>query len=149
VKTYYCETDFDTVVAGCPVPLVMAGGKKLPELDALAMAHQAIAAGADMGRNIFQSDYPLAMLRAIGGSRARRAAMRESAEEGKQSRFPVRCSRSRSRNCAPGSRGRSEIRVIFASDPGRSALLLLGRDTPIAAGDWCSVRDAPAPHVEM
>jgi putative autoinducer-2 (AI-2) aldolase len=69
VKTYYCDTEFDTVVAGCPVPLVMAGGRKLPELDALTMAHQAIAAGAagvDMGRNIFQSDYPLAMLRAIG-----------------------------------------------------------------------------------
>jgi 3-hydroxy-5-phosphonooxypentane-2,4-dione thiolase len=69
VKTYYCEQDFDTVVAACPVPLVMAGGKKLPELDALTMAHQAIeagAAGVDMGRNIFQSDHPAAMIRAIG-----------------------------------------------------------------------------------
>ena len=61
VKTYYCEKDFDTVAAGCPVPLVMAGGKKLPERDALAMAYNAIengAAGVDMGRNIFQSDTP-------------------------------------------------------------------------------------------
>ncbi|MEP7026873.1 MAG: 3-hydroxy-5-phosphonooxypentane-2,4-dione thiolase [Actinomycetota bacterium] len=69
VKTYYCAQDFDTVAAACPVPLVMAGGKKLPELDALVMAHQAIeggAAGVDMGRNIFQSDCPAAMLRAIG-----------------------------------------------------------------------------------
>jgi putative autoinducer-2 (AI-2) aldolase len=68
VKTYYCEPDFETVVAGCPVPLVMAGGKQLPELDALTMAHNAVQAGAsgvDMGRNIFQSDTPLAMLQAV------------------------------------------------------------------------------------
>jgi len=69
VKTYYCDEDFDTVAAACPVPLVMAGGKKLPERDALIMAHNAIengAAGVDMGRNIFQSDTPQAMLRAVG-----------------------------------------------------------------------------------
>jgi putative autoinducer-2 (AI-2) aldolase len=68
VKTYYCEEGFEKVVAGCPVPLVMAGGKKLPELDALTMARRAIdagAAGVDMGRNIFQSDSPLAMLQAV------------------------------------------------------------------------------------
>src|SRR5262249_32842177 len=46
VKTYYCAEDFDTVTAGCPVPLVMAGGKKLPELDALTMAYRAIEEGA-------------------------------------------------------------------------------------------------------
>jgi putative autoinducer-2 (AI-2) aldolase len=69
VKTYYCEPDFDTVAAACPVPLVMAGGRKLPERDALAMAHQAVesgAAGVDMGRNIFQSQAPQAMIRAVG-----------------------------------------------------------------------------------
>src|SRR6516162_4355378 len=69
VKTYYCAEDFDTVTAACPVPVVMAGGKKLPELDALTMAYRAIeegAAGVDMGRNIFQSDDPAAMIRAIG-----------------------------------------------------------------------------------
>jgi len=69
VKTYYCEPDFDTVAAACPVPLVMAGGRKLPERDALIMAHHAIengAAGVDMGRNIFQSDTPEAMIRAVG-----------------------------------------------------------------------------------
>ncbi len=68
VKTYYVPQGFDTVAASCPVPLVMAGGKKLPELDALAMASNAIregAAGVDMGRNIFQSECPGAMLRAI------------------------------------------------------------------------------------
>jgi 3-hydroxy-5-phosphonooxypentane-2,4-dione thiolase len=68
VKTYFCETDFDTVAASCPVPLVMAGGKKLPELDALTMAYRAIeegAAGVDMGRNIFQSGQPTQMIRAV------------------------------------------------------------------------------------
>ena len=68
VKTYHCEKDFEKVVAGCPVPIVMAGGKKLSELDALTMAWRAIeagAAGVDMGRNIFQSDSPLAMLQAV------------------------------------------------------------------------------------
>src|SRR5580693_7120673 len=69
VKTYYCAEDFDTVAAACPVPVVMAGGKKLPELDALDMAHNAIengAAGVDMGRNIFASEDPVAMIRAVG-----------------------------------------------------------------------------------
>jgi putative autoinducer-2 (AI-2) aldolase len=68
VKTYYVPEGFDTVAASCPVPLVMAGGKKLPELDALTRAHNAIeqgAAGVDMGRNIFQSDAPAAMLQAV------------------------------------------------------------------------------------
>ncbi|MCX6545656.1 MAG: 3-hydroxy-5-phosphonooxypentane-2,4-dione thiolase [Acidobacteria bacterium] len=69
VKTYYCEKGFDTVTAGCPVPIVMAGGKKLAELDALTMAFNAVsqgAAGVDMGRNIFQSDAPAAMIQAVG-----------------------------------------------------------------------------------
>jgi putative autoinducer-2 (AI-2) aldolase len=68
VKTYFVEEDFDSVTASCPVPIVIAGGKKLPELDALTMAHRAIdqgALGVDMGRNIFQSDAPVAMLEAV------------------------------------------------------------------------------------
>jgi putative autoinducer-2 (AI-2) aldolase len=68
VKTYYVEDGFETVTASCPVPVVMAGGKKLPELEALTMAYNAIsqgAAGVDMGRNIFQSDAPKAMLAAV------------------------------------------------------------------------------------
>ena len=68
VKTYFCEEGFERVTSGCPVPIVMAGGKKLPELDALTMAYQAIqqgAAGVDMGRNIFQSESPVAMLQAV------------------------------------------------------------------------------------
>lgn len=67
VKTYYVE-DFDTVTAACPVPVVIAGGKKLSESDALNMARNAIdagAAGVDMGRNIFQSEAPIAMIQAV------------------------------------------------------------------------------------
>jgi putative autoinducer-2 (AI-2) aldolase len=69
VKTYYVPEGFETVTASCPVPIVMAGGKKLPELDALKMAYNAVregAAGVDMGRNIFQSDAAVAMLQAVG-----------------------------------------------------------------------------------
>jgi putative autoinducer-2 (AI-2) aldolase len=69
VKTYYIPKGFDTVVASCPVPIVMAGGKKLPELDALHMSYNAIqegASGVDMGRNIFQSEAPKAMIQAVG-----------------------------------------------------------------------------------
>lgn len=68
VKTYYVSEGFETVTASCPVPVVMAGGKKLPELDALTMAHRAVeegAAGVDMGRNIFQSEAPVAMIQAV------------------------------------------------------------------------------------
>lgn len=68
VKTYYVADGFGTVTSSCPVPIVMAGGKKLPELDALKMAYNAVqegAAGVDMGRNIFQSDAPTAMIQAI------------------------------------------------------------------------------------
>jgi 3-hydroxy-5-phosphonooxypentane-2,4-dione thiolase len=67
VKTYFVP-DFETVTAACPVPIVIAGGKKLPELDALKMAAEAIAqgaAGVDMGRNIFQSEAPVAMIKAV------------------------------------------------------------------------------------
>jgi 3-hydroxy-5-phosphonooxypentane-2,4-dione thiolase len=69
VKTYYVEDGFETMTASCPVPIVMAGGKKLPELEALTMAYRAVsegAAGVDMGRNIFQSEAPQAMIQAVG-----------------------------------------------------------------------------------
>ena len=68
VKTYFVEEGFERVVAGCPVPVVIAGGKKLPELEALDMAYKAVdqgAAGVDMGRNIFQAEDPVAMIQAI------------------------------------------------------------------------------------
>jgi putative autoinducer-2 (AI-2) aldolase len=68
VKTYFCEEGFEQVVAACPVPIVIAGGKKLPENEALEFAYQAIqqgAAGVDMGRNVFQSEHPIAMIQAV------------------------------------------------------------------------------------
>jgi putative autoinducer-2 (AI-2) aldolase len=68
VKTYYVDEGFEKVTASCPVPIVIAGGKKLPEHEALEMCWRAIdqgASGVDMGRNIFQSSAPLAMLKAV------------------------------------------------------------------------------------
>ena len=70
VKTYYCDEGFEKVTAACPVPIVIAGGKKLPELEALTIAYRAIdqgASGVDMGRNVFQADAPIAMLKAVRG----------------------------------------------------------------------------------
>ncbi len=80
VKTYYCE-DFHRVVEGCPVPIVIAGGKKLPEQDALLMTENAIkegALGVDMGRNIFQSDSPVGMIRAVKAIVHKGASAREA-----------------------------------------------------------------------
>ncbi|MBE3070361.1 MAG: 3-hydroxy-5-phosphonooxypentane-2,4-dione thiolase [Planctomycetes bacterium] len=68
VKTYYCAEHFEDVVAGCPVPIVIAGGKKMPERDCLDMCYRAVdqgALGVDMGRNIFCADAPIAMARAV------------------------------------------------------------------------------------
>ena len=67
VKTYYCE-DFERVVDACPVPVIIAGGKKVPEKEALQLAHDAVtkgAVGVDMGRNIFQSSNPVGMIKAV------------------------------------------------------------------------------------
>ena len=67
VKTYYCE-NFEKVVESCPVPVIIAGGPKLAEREALELAFNAIkfgAAGVDMGRNIWQSDHPVPMIRAV------------------------------------------------------------------------------------
>ena len=67
VKTYYCD-GFEKVAAACPVPVVIAGGKKLPELEALELCYNDInegAAGVDMGRNVFQSEAPAAMIQAV------------------------------------------------------------------------------------
>ena len=68
VKTYCCE-DFEQVVGSCPIPVVIAGGPKLEtDLDVLRLAHSAIeqgAIGVDMGRNVWQSDHPVAMIRAL------------------------------------------------------------------------------------
>ncbi len=70
LKCYYTDEDFDSITSCCPVPIVIAGGKKIPELDALKMAYNACeqgASGVDMGRNIFQSDAPVPMMRAVRG----------------------------------------------------------------------------------
>ena len=67
IKTYYCE-DFSRLVNVCHVPVVIAGGKKIPEADALQLAHNAIsdgASGVDMGRNIFQAESPVDMIQAV------------------------------------------------------------------------------------
>jgi putative autoinducer-2 (AI-2) aldolase len=68
VKTYYCD-EFEKLVESCPIPIVIAGGPKLEtEMDALEMAHDAVekgAAGVDMGRNIWQSPHPVAMIKAV------------------------------------------------------------------------------------
>ena len=71
VKTYYIPKGFESVAASCPVPIVMAGGKKIPETDALTMAYNAVqegAAGVDMGRNIFQAEDPAAMIQAVSAT---------------------------------------------------------------------------------
>ena len=80
VKTYYCE-DFEKVVESCPVPIVIAGGKKLPEKEALQLAHNAISGGAvgvDMGRNIFQSENPVAMIQAVRAIVHKKASVEEA-----------------------------------------------------------------------
>lgn len=67
VKTYYCE-EFGKLVESCPIPVIIAGGKKTPELEALELTHNSVrggAVGVDMGRNIFQSDCPVGMIRAV------------------------------------------------------------------------------------
>ncbi len=67
VQTYFCD-GFEEIVNSTPVPLVIAGGKKVPEKDAIRLAYNAVSSGAcgvDMGRNIFQSDCPVGMIKAV------------------------------------------------------------------------------------
>jgi putative autoinducer-2 (AI-2) aldolase len=82
VKTYYCE-GFEQIVRSTPVPIVVAGGKKVPEREALQMASNAMGAGAhgvDMGRNIFQSDCPVGMIKAVRAIVHRDATVDEAFE---------------------------------------------------------------------
>ncbi|MDR3250839.1 MAG: 3-hydroxy-5-phosphonooxypentane-2,4-dione thiolase [Tannerella sp.] len=68
VKTYYTEKHFSKVVINCPVPVIVAGGKKMPEQKSLELCYRAInegADGVDVGRNVFQSSSPVAMIKAI------------------------------------------------------------------------------------
>ena len=97
VKSYFIEKGFEKVCAGCPVPIVIAGGKKLPELDALTMAYRAIsqgAAGVDMGRNIFQADSPVAMIQAVAavvheGERPKKALEMYETLKAEEKKTPV------------------------------------------------------------
>lgn len=83
VKTYYCE-DFSKVVKSCPVPLVVAGGPKLKtKMDALRLAHAAVNEGArdvDMGRNIWQSDNAVGVIKAIRKIVHDNASVKEAAK---------------------------------------------------------------------
>jgi putative autoinducer-2 (AI-2) aldolase len=91
VKTYYCD-DFHKVVEGCPVPIVIAGGKKIPEMDALLMTEGAIKAGAsgvDMGRNIFQSDNPVGMIKAVRAIVHKAASAKEAFEIYQKTKRPA------------------------------------------------------------
>jgi len=88
VKTYFCK-DFERVVETCPVPIVIAGGKKIPEKDALQMAYDALQAGAigvDMGRNIFQSSNPVGMMKAVQAIVHKQAKPKEGYELFKKSK---------------------------------------------------------------
>lgn len=80
VKTYYCE-DFEQLIESCPVPVIIAGGKKTPEMEALELTHHAVtrgAVGVDMGRNIFQSDSPIGMIRAVRAIVHDKASVKEA-----------------------------------------------------------------------
>lgn len=88
VKTYYCE-DFHKVVDTCPVPIVIAGGKKIPEKDSLQMAYDAIQAGAigvDMGRNVFQSENPVGMIKAVNAIVHKKYTVKEAYDLFKQAK---------------------------------------------------------------
>ena len=83
VKTYYCE-NFEKVIEGCPVPVIIAGGKKLAkEIDVLELTFNAIkdgASGVDMGRNIWQSDHPVAMIKAVRSIVHEEFSLKEAAD---------------------------------------------------------------------
>ena len=69
VKTYWCEKDFDKIVQGCPVPVVIAGGPKCEsEKEVLEFVYDGMqngAIGVNLGRNVWQSKYPVAMAKAL------------------------------------------------------------------------------------
>jgi putative autoinducer-2 (AI-2) aldolase len=80
VKTYYCD-DFEHLIESCPIPVIIAGGKKTPEMEALELTYNAVthgAVGVDMGRNIFQSDSPVGMIRAVRAIVHEKASVKEA-----------------------------------------------------------------------
>jgi len=81
VKTYYCE-DFESVVRSCPIPIIVAGGKKTSEREALELTFNSVSRGAvgvDMGRNIFQAADPVGMIRAVRAIVHDRASVEDAA----------------------------------------------------------------------
>ena len=83
VKTYWCE-NFDKVVNGCPVPVVMAGGPKVDtELEVLEFVHDGMekgAIGVNLGRNVWQNDHPVAVIKALRAIIHEKATVKEANE---------------------------------------------------------------------
>lgn len=69
VKTYWCEKDFEKVVRGCPVPVIIAGGPKCEtDLQVLEFVHDGMrkgAVGINLGRNVWQNPHPVGMAKAL------------------------------------------------------------------------------------
>jgi 3-hydroxy-5-phosphonooxypentane-2,4-dione thiolase len=82
VKTYWCEKDFDKVVRGCPVPVVMAGGPKcetdLEVLEFVADGMQKGAVGINLGRNVWQNPNPIPMAKALNAIVHKNATAKEA-----------------------------------------------------------------------
>lgn len=82
VKTYWCEKDFDKVVAGCPVPVVMAGGPKCEtEKEVLEFVHDGMqkgSVGINLGRNVWQSPHPVPMAKALQAIIHKKATVKEA-----------------------------------------------------------------------
>ena len=81
VKTYWCE-NFDKVVNGCPVPVVMAGGPKVDtDLEVFEFVHDGMekgAIGVNLGRNIWQNEHPVAMIKALRAIIHEKATVKEA-----------------------------------------------------------------------
>jgi len=96
VKTYWCE-NFEKVATGCPVPVVMAGGPRVDtELEVFEFVHDGMekgAIGVNLGRNIWQNDFPVAVMKGIRAVVHKKATPREahdiflSEKEKKQGKF--------------------------------------------------------------
>ncbi len=116
VKTYWCEKDFDKVVEGCPVPVVMAGGPKCEtDREVLAFVHDGMqkgAVGINLGRNVWQNPNAEPMARALHAIVHERATLREANDLFEELREPVRRPRRppRSSKRAKGSRSRGRKR---------------------------------------
>ena len=137
VKTYYVDEGFETITASCPVPIVMAGGKKLPELDALTMAYNAVqqgASGVDMGRNIFQSDAPQAMIAAV-------AAVVHKNMKPKDALRPVQVAQKRREDASrPNSADLSVHPLRTRTDQNHAATP--AATAPPSAASTCAIHDA-------